>query len=233
MGRGRWRREPEVWETGRLPRGIFKPIVGYDDVKYLFKKSIVSRKRTNILLIGPPASAKTIFLLETDRVKNSYYALGGASSRAGLFEVLFVHRPAFLLIDELDKMSRADFSVLLSLMETGIVKEVKYRKTRKMKLKTRVYAACNTKKRIPKEILSRFQFDLHFPKYKKAEFIEISTNVLISREKLHPLLARYTAEKVAEYSRDVRDCLGIARLAKTREEADNLIAVQYKYAGGD
>jgi predicted ATPase with chaperone activity len=43
---------------------FFSNIVGYSDVKKLLLKSIVSKEPVNILLTGPPASSKTVFLLE-------------------------------------------------------------------------------------------------------------------------------------------------------------------------
>jgi len=43
---------------------FFSDIVGYPDIKKLFMKSIVSKEPIHILLTGPPASSKTIFLLE-------------------------------------------------------------------------------------------------------------------------------------------------------------------------
>jgi Holliday junction DNA helicase RuvB len=38
---------------------LFDSVIGYDDVKRLFSMSIESDKPVHILLVGPPASAKT------------------------------------------------------------------------------------------------------------------------------------------------------------------------------
>lgn len=46
------------------PEPLFDSIVGYDDVKRLFSLSLSSDKPVHILLVGPPASAKTLFMLE-------------------------------------------------------------------------------------------------------------------------------------------------------------------------
>ena len=42
-------------------RQLFDNIVGYDDIKTLFNLSFSSEKPVHILLVGPPASAKTLF----------------------------------------------------------------------------------------------------------------------------------------------------------------------------
>jgi len=40
----------------------FQDIVGYEDIKRLFRMALDSESRTHVLLVGPPASAKTMFL---------------------------------------------------------------------------------------------------------------------------------------------------------------------------
>ena len=114
-------------------------------------------------------------------------------------------------------------------MEVGIVKETKHGKAREMILHAKVYAACNTEKYLPPELLSRFQFKLHFKPYTKEEFIEVSKRVLVQREGKSEELADYISQKVASLSRDVRDCIGIARLSETKEDVDFLIKVKKKY----
>jgi hypothetical protein len=41
----------------------FGNIVGYDDVKYLVRRVLDSDENYNLLFCGPPASAKTLFLV--------------------------------------------------------------------------------------------------------------------------------------------------------------------------
>ena len=41
----------------------FGNIAGYDDVKNLVRRALDSDENYNLLLCGPPASAKTLFLL--------------------------------------------------------------------------------------------------------------------------------------------------------------------------
>jgi len=41
----------------------FGNIVGYDDIKDLVRRALDSHENYNLLLCGPPASGKTLFLL--------------------------------------------------------------------------------------------------------------------------------------------------------------------------
>jgi len=87
-------------------------------------KAILSNKPVHILLVGSPASAKTMFLTEVMRVfKSSLFVVGSNTTKAGLVNQLFEKRPKFLLIDELEKMNNTDQISLLHLMETGIISE--------------------------------------------------------------------------------------------------------------
>lgn len=60
---------------------------------------------------------------------------------------LFENRPRYLLCDEIGKMAPKDQAILLNLMETGIVSETKYGKTRSAQIKTSVFATCNNIKK--------------------------------------------------------------------------------------
>src|SRR5262249_51953890 len=127
-----------------LDNGPFEDIVGYEDIKQLFRMALESGSRTHILLLGPPASAKTIFLTSLLHfLKNAYFVGGGNTTGAGMIDYLFENRPDYLLIDEIDKSAAKHQTFLLNLMETGIISETKSRKTREPKLDTSVFAASN------------------------------------------------------------------------------------------
>ena len=106
---------------------MFEDIVGYDHIKRLFKMALESDSTTHILLSGPPATAKTMFLMSLlKHLKNSYFVDGGNGTKAGMIDYLFENQPRYLLIDEIDKMSTHNQTFLLNLMETGIISETKY-----------------------------------------------------------------------------------------------------------
>ena len=108
---------------------LFGDIIGYEHIKRLFRIALGSDSAVHILLVGPPASAKTMFLTSLVKLKNSYFADGANSTKAGMIDYLFENRPKYLLIDEIDKMSSKNQAFLLNLMETGITSETKYGKT--------------------------------------------------------------------------------------------------------
>jgi DNA replicative helicase MCM subunit Mcm2 (Cdc46/Mcm family) len=69
--------------------------------------ALISDESAHILLTGPPASAKTMFLLSLQqRLKSCYFVDGGNSTKAGIIDYLLANQPSYLLIDEIDKMAR-------------------------------------------------------------------------------------------------------------------------------
>jgi Holliday junction DNA helicase RuvB len=125
------------------PDPLFESIVGYNDVKKLFNMSLSSDKPVHILLVGPPASAKTLFMLECMKLERSFFTLGSHSTKSGMIDYLFEKRPRYLIVDEIEHMPMKDQTALLSLMETGIVAETKFQKTRNTQLKIWVFATSN------------------------------------------------------------------------------------------
>lgn len=227
------KRQPvPVEEKVEVPPDLFSVIVGYDDVKELVKKALSQEKPVGFLLVGPVATAKSLFLEELNRVPGSSYHLGSSSSKAGLTQFLLDVRPRLLLIDELDKMSRNDYACLLSVMESGKVVETKYGRRREEYMKVWVFASCNSLKGIPPENVSRFKpYVFHFREYSKEEFIEVVEKVLVEREGVNPQLASYIAKKVSPFTRDVRAARGLGRLCKTEEEVDKHVQILNKYRG--
>jgi Holliday junction DNA helicase RuvB len=79
--------------TDIKPEPLFESIVGYTDIKKLFQMSLSSDKPVHILLVGPPASAKTLFMLECLRLERYFFSLGIHSIKSGLIYFLFDKRP--------------------------------------------------------------------------------------------------------------------------------------------
>ncbi len=104
-----------------LPDEMFEDIIGHDDIKELLTAVLLAEKPVHVLLAGPPALAKSLFLWDMERVcgEQAIWLVGSATSKAGLWDLMAEREPRILLIDELDKMSAADTAALLSLMEGG------------------------------------------------------------------------------------------------------------------
>jgi Holliday junction DNA helicase RuvB len=202
------------------PESLFENIVGYNDVKKLFSMSLSSDKPVHILLVGPPASAKTLFMLECMKLERSFFTLGSHSTKSGMIDYLFEKRPRYLIVDEIEHMPMKDQTALLSLMETGIVAETKFQKTRNTQLKIWVFATSNGTEKMLTPLLSRFMV-LHFKQYSFGSFQEVCTHIL-SREGVLPEVSAAIAEAVWTKlkSKDIRDCIKIGRLAKTKEDVE-------------
>src|ERR671916_1232361 len=215
---------PRIEKLGGLKsEPLFDSIVGYSDVKRLFQLSLSSEKPVHLLLVGPPASAKTLFMMECMRLERSYFTLGSHSTKSGMLDYLFDKRPRYLIVDEIEHMPMKDQTALLSLMETGILAETKFQKTRNTHLKTWVFATSNATDRMLTPLLSRFVV-LRFKQYSFGSFHEVCTHML-SREGITPDVAAAIAEAVwiKLKSKDIRDCIKIGRLAKTKEDVEWIV----------
>jgi Holliday junction DNA helicase RuvB len=210
---------------------FFESIVGYDDVKRLFNMSLSSEKPVHILLVGPPASAKTLFMLECMKLERSYFTLGSHSTKSGMIDYLFEKRPRYLIVDEIEHMPMKDQTALLSLMETGIVSETKYQRTRNTQLKTWVFATSNGTDRMLTPLLSRFVV-LHFKQYSFGSFQEVCTHIL-SRDGVPSDVGGAIAEAVWTKlkSKDIRDCIKLGRLAKTKADVEWIAQTMKNYKG--
>lgn len=210
-----------------IPDDLFSPIAGFEDLKWLFKKSIEG-VRDHILLVGPPSTAKTLFLLELGRLPNASYVLGHSTTAPGLEDQLYDRRPRYVLIDEIARMDKEDYGALLPLMETGRLQETKSGKNRKIVLGSNVYAACNRTEGIPPELMDRFE-DLELPEYSESQFVEVSRDVLVEREGVPPSRAEYIAREVLNIGKDIRMAVRIARTCETPKEIDRRIEIISKY----
>lgn len=210
---------------------LFNNIVGYEDVKKIFYFAFNSSNPVHILLVGPPGSAKTLFLTECMKLERSYFTLGSHSTKAGMIDYLFNNRPKNLIIDELEYMSIKDQAALLSLMETGILSETKFEKTRTTVMKTRIFASCNNEKKLLTPLLSRFLV-LHFKKYDYNVFETIANHILMKECDLDrettSLISNLVWNKLK--SRDIRDCIKIGRLCTKKDDVHLVINTLMSYS---
>lgn len=216
-----------------IPDDLFRCIIGYEDVKEEMRFTLENKRRTHYLLIGPPATAKSLFLLELGRLRGVYRATGSRVSGAGLTDALFSHEPRILLLDEIDKIPMDATAVLLSVMESGEVLETKHRRHRGLTLDLTVFAAGNSDKALPPELLSRFDTRLHFEAYSFEEFLSVCRGYLSSYESIPPDLAEYIGQKTwRELDRDVRTARGIARRLRenTANDVDRVVRFLKKYS---
>ncbi|MCI0559609.1 MAG: hypothetical protein MN733_14040, partial [Nitrososphaera sp.] len=171
----------------------------------------------------------TLFMLECMKLERSYFTLGSHSTKSGMIDYLFEKRPRYLIVDEIEHMPMRDQTALLSLMETGIVSETKYQKTRNTQLKTWVFATSNGTDRMLTPLLSRFVM-LHFRQYSFGSFQEVCSHIL-SQEGVPVEVSAAIAEAVWTKlkSRDIRDCIKMGRLAKTVADVEWIAQILRTY----
>jgi holliday junction DNA helicase RuvB len=208
---------------------IFNDIVGYDDIKKLFIMATNSLEPIHITLAGPPASAKTIFMKCLLTLPNSYFVDGSNMSKSGLIDYIFNNNIKYLLIDEIDKISPKDQTVFLNLMETGIVSETKYNKTRKIETKINIFSTCNNLNKIIYPIRSRF-LPLILKAYSYEEFHKIVTH-LLSKKNLNQKIIDEVVYAVWYNikSKNIRDCIKIAQMANSVDDIIFLVNIYNKY----
>jgi MoxR-like ATPase len=199
---------------------FFSEIVGYSSIKKLLMRSLISKEPVNVLLSGPSASSKTIFLLAMMKgLNDAYFIDGTGSSGVGLVDYLFDHPcTKYLLIDEIDKMKKSDQAALLNVMETGILSSIKVRKTRERKMRLWVFATSNNLEKISEPLKSRFLV-FYLKEYTYDEFMEIAIKLLYDRYNINTDTASKIAERVWNEigSKDIRDVLKIGKLVKPEE----------------
>ena len=199
--------------TVLLPDDMFEDIIGHDGIKELLIATLLADKPVHVLLAGPPALAKSLFLWDIERIygEQAIWLVGSATSKAGLWDLVAEHEPQILLIDELDKMSAADTAALLSLMEGGRLVRTKKGRTLDVTVPIKVVAATNQVAKLSPELKSRFATRT-LKRYNTGQYREVVQGVLVRREDINPELAEEIAQKLEGKSLDVRDAVRVARL---------------------
>jgi replication-associated recombination protein RarA len=215
----------------------FEDVIGYDDLKELLTKCLVSKENCNILLSGPPASSKTVFLLSIQKeVSNACFIDAANASGPGLVDYLFEHpETRVICVDELDKLKRSDQTGLLNLLETGILSSTKVRKTRFIRMEgVKAFATSNGVNRLIGPLRSRF-LEFELPEYTWENFLEITQKLLHKRYGLDEITSAKIAEVVwsSMQTRDLRDALAIGKLTKSTEDVEFIAMTLQRYKRHD
>jgi replication-associated recombination protein RarA len=211
---------------------FFSSIYGYSDIKKLLMRAIVSKESISILLCGPPASSETVFLMEMMKgLDNACYIDCTNTTGAGLVDRLFNNDIQYLLLDELEKMSKKDQNVLLNVIETGMLIETKISKTRSKQMKNlKVFATTDNVDALSRPLRSRFM-EFHLPEYTFDQFCEIARRLIGKRFGHSNEIADEVAAAVWNElnSKDIRNVLAIAKLVHSIEDVSWLVQTFRKY----
>ncbi|MFL6408655.1 MAG: AAA family ATPase [Nitrososphaeraceae archaeon] len=211
---------------------VFSNIEALDDVKEMMLRALESTERAHTLLTGPPASAKSLFMLEIEKFMQSkvYFAEGAATTKAGIQKFISENpHKEIIIIDEIDKMPVKDQEGLLTMMERGEFTSTKVRNTKTVKANVVIFATSNSTERLSKPLLSRFTV-FEVPPYSYEEFEGIALRIV---KKLHPNAVIQIAFSVWKTgSKDIRDVLKIAKLCNPsdgEEDINRLIMISQRY----
>ncbi len=206
--------EPGITEPSKPADDLFTDIIGHEDVKALLKATLLAERPVHVLLTGPPALAKTLFLWDIEQTfgEQAIWLVGSATSKAGLWDLVAEREPRIILIDELDKMNAADMAALLTLMEGGRLVRAKKGRELDINNQLKVIAASNRLDKLSPELRSRFAIRRLNP-YSRSEFLTVVQGVLMRKENLPEEIAEEIARALDGLSQDVRDAIRVARLA--------------------
>jgi Holliday junction DNA helicase RuvB len=206
--------EPDSEPPREVAEDLFVDIIGHEEVKDLLKAVLLAEKPVHIMLTGPPALAKTLFLWDIEQTfgEQAIWLVGSATSKAGLWDLVAEREPKILLIDEMDKMNAPDMAALLTLMEGGRLVRAKRGRELDIHNPLKVIAASNRLEKLSPELRSRFAIRQLNP-YSRSEFLVIVRGVLVRKESLSEEVAAEIARHLDGRSQDVRDAIRVARLA--------------------
>jgi len=214
--------------TTELPEDLFDVIEGYEDLKEFIKMSLRAEEPVHVLLCGAPGTAKSLFLMEIERL-GARFVTAGTATKVGIRDIIYDELPRILIIDEIDKIADSkDLSAILTWMESGRIVIAKHGLQDERRGKGWVFAAANKLKGLPPELLDRFEV-FHIKPYTKEQFIKVVAGYLTKRKGIPEDLARYIAERVQKYSTSVREAIRIANVAKTKEDVERVIEIITKY----
>lgn len=196
---------------------MFDDISGHEDIKDLIATSLKLEKPIHILLTGPPALAKSLFLWDIERTYGSLclVLMGSATSHAGLWDAVEQRRPRIILFDEIEKMRVTDQASLLSLMEEGRIIRTKVGREIDIQTLTWVIGTSNKHEKLTAELKSRFKI-FHMQEYSIEEFKNVVINVLVKREGTTDADATEIASRLVGKTHSVRDAIRVARLSKAK-----------------
>jgi hypothetical protein len=216
-----------------LPEDLFSCVINYDDVKDEMRFTLKVGRRSHYLMVGPPATAKSLFLMELARISGTYQATGSTVTGPGLTDALLTYQPRILVLDELDKVKMDTTAVLLSAMETGDILQTKYRRHGGKRIDLNVFAAANSDRHLAPELLSRFDTKLYFHPYSFEDFIAICKGYLPRYENIPSDIAEYIGIHTwHQLDKDVRTARGIARRLReaTVADVDRVVRFLKKYS---
>lgn len=200
-----------LWQVKHKTRNDFDNIEGYQDIKELINRILDSEESFNLLLCGPPASCKTLFLLGIIEREPEAVLFDGTNSMNRILDVLYEQRPNIILLDEAYKLPRPFQEKLLMFLENSRIKVDQVKRQYDFVIPgATVFATANNIDRLSKPLASRFR-KLFLPPYNKQQFLQVAVRVL---PKLKEQTVHIIASQVWSTSKHVRDVISVGKLIR-------------------
>jgi Holliday junction resolvasome RuvABC ATP-dependent DNA helicase subunit len=193
----------------------------------------MSDQSIHAVLVGPPSSGKTMFLMSIQqKMKDAFFIDGTNASGPGIVEKLFSRpKTRIILADEIEKMSTRDQNMLLNLLETEVLTSTKVKKTREMEFKgIKLFATSNDIDAISKPLRSRL-VELHLPEYSEQDFQNIVVKLACKKFRLDEETAKEISRVVWHEIRtkDVRDAIQLSKLVDNVDDVMIMARTILKY----
>lgn len=205
---------------------FFSNIYGLDGMKENIFRALISEEQINILLVGPPATSKTLVMSTIqEKCNDVFYYDASNTTSAGLIAELFYNKNAkLIIIDEIDKLKRNDLSSLLSLFNNGkIVKKLKEIKYDFKIENVKIFATSNSIVNLPKPVRSRFQ-EYYLREYSDDDFIKV-VKFCLSKKLPEEICEAIGLMLISIERKDVRAAIGISNLLKTNDTKEDVLRV--------
>jgi holliday junction DNA helicase RuvB len=198
----------------------------------IFNNAIISNESIHILLTGASGTSKTLFLEAiNENVANCSFITSNSTGAGILYKLYSNPNIEYLLIDELEKIPRDELAVLLTLMESGRLIITKKTIMCNRQQNVKIFATCNKVEKLSQEMRSRF-LKFHLKEYSLEEFNKISIYIVTDRFKKTEEFAQKLVQAVWYKigSKDIRDVIKVARLARKESEIDMIIEALQEYS---
>ena len=205
----------------RVPQGL-ELVVGHERYKDLVRRALKTEGSFNLLLVGKPASGKSVFLKAiNEELHGKCLFFDGTNTTNRILTDMEARRPKVILIDEFEKMRKNYKEMLLNFAETGRVKVAQHNRQYDFTIPgAKIFATANDAKRITEPMESRFVV-LHVPDYDEGQFIEIARMMLADTE-LPDEMIEFIAREVFKHRADVRQILKIGKLVMREDTPESV-----------
>lgn len=211
---------------------FFDDVYGSDDLKVNIYRILTSEdNNTNFMLVGPPATSKTLIMDVIAKKCKDVVFFGANTSAAGLIETLYRHQNAkIVIIDELDKLKKSDLDCILGLLNDGSIKKALKTVNYDFKMNCKIFATSNSSTKFKAAIKSRFQTYTLKP-YTDEEFINVVKFCIGDKldEEKAETVARILIENDRKDARIAISLTSTMRPADSIEDITNVVATYLRY----